>query len=87
MKPAAVDVAKEIRDLKAAEQDSVWIAEHYERLRKKYDHQFIAVYRRRVIDHDRDGARLARRLKVRHGETESNITVTYVTREKVDLLL
>lgn len=81
------DVEKVIRELKAAERDSVWIARNYDRLKKKYDRQFIAVYFLRVVDHDRDGARLAKRLKAEYPEEESNITVTYVSKEKVDLLL
>jgi len=87
MKTHPQDVEREIRELKDAERDSVWVAANYGRLGKKYNRQFIAIYRRRVIDHDRNGARLARRLKAKYPEDESNITVTYVTQEKVDLLL
>lgn len=83
--PSAIDA--EVRELKSAERDSVWIADHYTRLRKTYDREFIAVYRRRVVDHDKDGARLAMRLRRDHPRTEPVITVTYVTSDEVDLIL
>ena len=76
-----------IREIKEAEQDSVWVAEHYAHLRRKYNREFIAVHHRRVVDHDRNGARLAKRLKARYRLDEPGITVTYVTKEKVDLIL
>lgn len=87
MKTHATDQEKEIREIKEAERDSVWVADHYDRLRKKYDRQFIAVFCRRGVDHDRDGKRLARRLRARYPDQQPGITVTYVTKEKVDLIL
>ena len=87
MKTHAPQDDKDIREIKASERDSVWVADHYDRLRKKYDRQFIAVFRRRVVDHDRSGARLARRLRAKYPDDQPQITVTYVTKEKVDLIL
>lgn len=79
--------SEEIRAIRSAERDSIWIAGHYKSLQKRYDREFIAVYGRKVIDHDRSGPRLTRRLKRKYPAEQPGITVTYVTLEKVDLIL
>ena len=55
------------------------------RLARKYDHQNVAVYKRRVVDHDRSLERLLSR--VTRIYPRDRVVVEYVTREKPELVL
>src|SRR6266571_8524315 len=42
-----------------------WFMDHYQGLARKYDGQNVCVYKRRVVDHDRDLRRLMKRVRGR----------------------
>ena len=63
----------------------VWFRTHYQRLARNYDRQNIAVYQRRVVDHDKNLTRLLSR--VRRNYPEGRVVVEYVSRRKRELVL
>jgi len=63
----------------------VWFRAHYQRLAQKYDMQNVAVYRRKVVDHDKSLTRLLGR--VRRTYPVDRVVVEYVSRRKRELVL
>jgi hypothetical protein len=62
-----------------------WFRTNYVRLARKYDHQNIAVYQQRIVDHDRNLARLLSRVSKKY--PRERLVVEYVTRKKRELVL
>ncbi len=62
-----------------------WFRAHYQRLARSYDRQSIAVYRTRVVDHDKNLSRLLNR--VRKNYPEDRVVVEYVSRRKREPIL
>ena len=63
----------------------VWFRTHYQRLARSYDRQNIAVYKAKVVDHDRNLTRLLSRVKKNY--PEDRVVVEYVSRRKRELIL
>lgn len=63
----------------------VWFRANYSRLARKFDHQNVAVYGKKVVDHDSSLARLLGR--VGKAYPRDRVVVEYVTREKRELVL
>ena len=66
-------------------QNHVWFREHYQRLAGSYDRQNVAVYKRRVVDHDKNLTRLLGR--VRSTYPIDRVVIEYVSRGKRELVL
>jgi len=62
-----------------------WFRRNYARLVKKFDGEYVAVFDRKVVDHDKDLSSLAGR--VREKFPFERVLVEYVSREKVVLVL
>lgn len=62
-----------------------WFRANYARLARRFDHQNIAVYQKKVVDHDTSLARLLSR--VGKSYPRDRIVVEYVTRKKRELVL
>lgn len=62
-----------------------WFRTNHSRLARRFDHQNIAVYRKRVVDIDRSLARLLNR--VGKSYPKDKVVVEYVTRAKRELEL
>lgn len=62
-----------------------WFRERYEKLVEKFDGEFVAIYKRRVIDHDRDLDKLMERVERKY--SIEHVFLEYVTREKLVLVL
>jgi thymidylate kinase len=73
---------KAARELRAFEEDSDWIEEHYQELLAQYPEQWVAVQNKRVIASDPDLSAL--RARVPH---PGNTNVEFITKEEVDFLL
>lgn len=67
------------------EQNWVWFKKNYSKLVGKFDGEYVAVFERRVVDHDKDLGRLVRR--VREKFPFDRVLVDFVSREKVVLVL
>jgi hypothetical protein len=63
----------------------VWFRAHYQRLSRSYDGQNVCVYKRRVVDHDRDLRSLMRRVRGRYPQEE--VLVEFVSRKKLEFIL
>ena len=64
-----------------------WISENYDKLKKQYNNQWVAVLKNAVVDHDSDLKKLVKRLKAQHSKVYNQIAVEYVTSEELDLIL
>jgi hypothetical protein len=62
-----------------------WFMDHYQGLARKYDGQNVCVYKRRVVDHDRDLRRLMRRVRERF--PQEKVLVEFVSRKKLEFIL
>lgn len=62
-----------------------WFRSNYQKLARKYDGQNVCVYKRRVVDHDRDLGRLLKR--VRKNYPMDRAVVEWVSRKKPKLIL
>lgn len=67
------------------ERNWVWFRRNYSRLVRKFDGEYVAVFEREVVDHDKDLGRLARR--VRDKFPFERVLVEYVSKEKAVLVL
>ena len=67
------------------EQNWEWFKKNYPKLVGKFDGEYVAVFERRVVDHDKDLGRLVRR--VREKFPFDRVLVDFVSREKVVLVL
>jgi len=70
-----------IEDLHRFQKDHAYAHRNMDELRKKYPDEYVAIYRRRVVDHDKDMTALFERLKfaydIRH------MAVEFVPKEKM----
>jgi len=69
------------------EDNAKWLSKNYERLKKKYNDEWVAVLDKKVIDHDPDLAKLVKRLKQQHANVYNQIAVEYVTTKELSLIL
>ena len=67
------------------ERNWVWFRRNYSRLVRRFDGEYVAVFEREVVDHDKDLGRLARR--VRDKFPFERVLVEYVSKEKAVLVL
>ena len=65
------------------EDNAKWLSNNYERLKKKFNDEWVAVLDKTVIDHDPDLANLVKRLKQQHSKVYNQIAVEYVTTKEV----
>ena len=66
---------------------SRWIREHYEELKKTFKDEWIAVMDGKVIDHDKDLARLVERLRKKYPKKYEQIAVEFIASKEVELIL
>jgi hypothetical protein len=69
------------------EGNAKWISANYERLKKHYKNQWIAVLNKSVTDHDTDFNELVKRLKSRFPQKYNEIALEYITNEELNLIL
>lgn len=60
-----------------------WISENYDKLKKQYNNQWVAVLNNAVLDHDLDLKKLVTRLKAQHSKVYIQIAVEFVTSEEL----
>jgi hypothetical protein len=60
-----------------------WISENYDKLKKQYNNQWVAVLNNAVLDHDLDLKKLVKRLKAQHSKVYIQIAVEFVTSEEL----
>ena len=62
-----------------------WFEEHYDELVKKFDGEFVAIYKQKVIDHDREISILMKRVDAEY--PADHVFVDFVSNEKLTLVL
>ena len=78
---SAVDV------LSNFENNAKWLRKNYDKLKKKFNNEWVAVLDEAVLDHGTDLKKLVKRLKKQHAKVYNQIAVEYVTTEELDLIL
>jgi hypothetical protein len=66
-------------------ENHAWFRTNYARLARRFDHQNVAVYGKKVVDHDSSLSRLLNR--VGKSYPRDRVVVEYVTRRKRELIL
>jgi len=69
------------------EENVRWLSRQYDKLKMKYRDNWVAVLNKAVVDHDRQLARLVRRLRKKYPDAYSEIAVEYVTAREIELIL
>jgi hypothetical protein len=72
---------EEVAKFRQHTDDSKWLMENYDDLRKNHAGEYVAAYKRQIIDHDRNLIRLNERVK------DKPAVIQYVYREKPHLIL
>ena len=73
--------------LRKFEEDMRWLETHYEELKGEFEEEWVAIYKKRVMDHDRNLESLVERLKAKYPEDFRNFVIEFLTGEKVELIL
>jgi hypothetical protein len=79
-------LVEQMKQLKRFNADINWFQKHYPTIKKRYKGQYVAVRDLKIIDHDKDGDLLLKRLKKRGIDT-SSVAVEFVSDKKYQLVL
>lgn len=79
-----MEIAQELRGF---EENMNWLNKHYEKLKRQYPDKYVAVFDKKVVDHDSDLNTLMRRLDTNYAKESNRIAVKYVTTKKIELIL
>lgn len=79
-----MEIAQELREF---EENMDWLNKHYEKLKKEYPENYVAVFNRKVVDHDSNLNTLMKRIETNYPGQDSKIAVKYVTAKKIELIL
>ncbi|MDI6655786.1 MAG: DUF5678 domain-containing protein [Candidatus Hydrothermarchaeota archaeon] len=68
------------------EKNQKWFRENFNKILKQYKEEFVAIFKERIIDHDKDLERLAGRVKA---ETKGakGAYIEYVSDKPVEMIL
>ena len=73
--------------LSSYEESAKWLSGNYEKLKRQFNNEWVAVLDTTMIDHDTSLADLVKRLRKKYSKTYSQIAVEYVTTKEIDLIL
>lgn len=66
--------------------NTVWLIDHYDELRKRYPDEYVAVHQGKVLDHDKNIGKLLRRLEAKYKET-THMAIEFVSKKDFRLIL
>jgi len=69
------------------ENNAKWLSKNYDKLKAKFNNEWVAVLKKTVIDHDPDLTKLVKRLKQQHPKDYNKIATEYVTDKELNLIL
>ena len=78
-------MSREIELINALEKSGKWVGTHYEKLRKAYPNQFIAVKGSKVIVHDRDPSNVLKKLE-KMKEDVTTVLIQFIPEKGVEIL-
>lgn len=73
--------------LSGYEENAKWLSSNYEKLKKQYNNQWVAVLDEIIIDHDASLANLVKRLRKKFAKFYSQIALDYVSTKEIELVL
>jgi hypothetical protein len=73
--------------LSGYEENAKWLSSNYEKLKKQYNNQWVAVLDERIIDHDTSLAIMVKHLKNKFAKFYGQISVDYVSTKEIELVL
>ncbi len=79
--PSAVDVLSDFED------NTKWLSVNYDKLKKEFINEWVAILDKAIVDHDSDLTLLVARLRAHHSKVYNQIAVEFVTNEELDLIL
>ena len=62
-----------------------WFMEHYEELAERFDGEFVAIYQRRIVDHDKNLRSLMKRIRKKY--PLGQVLVEFVSKEKLAFII
>jgi ribosomal protein L20 len=69
------------------EENAKWISRHYEKLKREYRDEWVAVLNGGVVDSDHELSKLVERLRRKYPENYNEIAAEYVTSKEIELIL
>lgn len=79
-------LVEELKELRKFDRDLAWFQRNYERLKRQYKGEYVAVKDRQIADHDKDATALLQRMKAKYGDT-SSLVVEYISDRRVEYVL
>jgi hypothetical protein len=76
-----------LEQLEGFEEDMKWLNKNYDRLKKEYPEEYVAVLNQKVVDHGDDLKILVARLEEKYPKESDRIAIKYITTKKVELIL
>lgn len=76
-----------VNKLRRFEEDSKWLDEHYDELNQEYEKEWVAVFNKEVVDHDKNLDRLLGRLEGNYPEEFREMVIEFITKEKLEMIL
>ena len=76
-----------LQKLKTFEQDTTWLDRHYDELKMRYFDEWVAVFKKEVVAHEKDLENLMLKLQDKYGKDAGHIAVRFVSPKKVELIL
>ncbi len=73
--------------LSGYEENAKWLSSNYEKLKKQYNNQWVAVLDEKIIDHDTSLANIVKRLKKKYAKFYGQIALDYVAVKEIELVL
>mgnify|MGYP000282917118 FL=1 len=68
-------------------EDAIWVGEHWDELKRKYAGLYIAIYKKQVIDYDKNYDTLRKRLRKMVEDPEVDVLIIYVPRRRIKMLI
>jgi hypothetical protein len=69
------------------EENAKWLIKHHQKLKTKFNNEWVAVLNKTIIDHDRNLNKLVKRLRKKHPKAYSQIPIEYITTKEIELIL
>jgi len=69
------------------EENSRWIRERYDELKKRFVGEWVAVLEGKIVDHDKDLKSLVKRLRGKYPDRYEQIAVEYIAVKEIELIL
>jgi hypothetical protein len=67
------------------EKNKEWYQKNYKKLIQKYDGQYIAIYKQKIIDYDKNLDNLLKRIEKKY--PKEHVLIEFVTSQRLELIL